>query len=238
MSRQFGRIPSPIDNRDWDIRCFEPKRVSIAPGQWNEWEFPCVPLDQEESPHCVGFGGAHFGINLPTFTVYTKQDAHDLYYKCKVVDGEPGAENGTTIRSIAKVLQDIGAINNYAFARDIESIKWWLVNKGPLILGVIWTENMMTPDENGLLDIGGFILGGHCVLANGLMPDGRIKILNSWGPEWGINGEAYLTEDDFKAIFYYGGEALSAVELENYKIKREHWFIRLIKRILESLKRT
>jgi hypothetical protein len=180
---------------------------------------------------------AHFGINLPTWTVYSKEDAHDFYYKCKIVDGEPGAENGSTIRSAAKVLQDVGAIDNYAFAREVESIRWWILNKGPLIVGTLWTEGMMTPDENNMLDISGFILGGHAYLINEWTKDGRVGIKNSWGPKWGDNGKAYITVEDFRRLFYYGGEALAAVELENYKVKREHWLITLIKRILELFTR-
>ena len=199
MSRQFGRIPSPIDDRDWSLKDFIPPHFRIA--QDAKWDFPCTPLDQENSSHCVGFSMAHFGINLPTWTVYSKEDAHDFYYKCKIVDGEPGAENGSTIRSAAKVLQDVGAIDNYAFAREVESIRWWILNKGPLIVGTLWTEGMMTPDENNMLDISGFILGGHAYLINEWTKDGRVGIKNSWGPKWGDNGKAYITVEDFRRLF-------------------------------------
>ena len=233
--REFGRIQSPIDHRDWDLGDFIPEQPYFRIAQDAKWDFPCTPLDQENTAHCVGFSMAHFGINLPTFTQYTKQDAHDFYYRCKEVDGYPGQEDGTTIRSAAKVLQDVGAINHYAFARDIESIRWWLLNKGPLIVGTIWTEKMMQPDADGKLDITGYILGGHAYLINEWRKEGIIGIKNSWGPNWGINGKAYMTVDDFKSLFYYGGEALAAVELENYKAKKECWFIKLVRRILELL---
>jgi len=233
MNRKFGRIPSSIDERDWDLGDFITPTFRVA--REAKLDFPCVPLDQENTSHCVGFSMAHFGINLPTWTAYSKQDAHQLYYKCKEVDGDPGAENGTTIRSAARVLQDIGAIDNYAFARDINSIRWWLLNKGPLIVGTMWTEGMMTPDKQGLLDIHGFVLGGHAYLINEWRKDGLLGIKNSWGPRWGENGKAYITVDDFEKLFLYGGEALAAVELENYRVRREHWLVRLIRRLLELL---
>ena len=231
--RQFGRIPSPIDRRDWDLGDFIEPSFKVA--QEAKWDFPGTPLDQEGTAHCVGFSMAHFGINLPTFTQYTKQDAHAFYYKCKTVDGYPTAEDGTTIRSAAKVLQDVGAINHYAFAKDIESIRWWLLNKGPLIVGTIWSEGMMKPDACGRLDIAGYILGGHAYLINEWRKDNHIGIKNSWGPGWGIDGKAYITVEDFKALFYYGGEALAAVELENYKAKRESCIVRVIRRIFERI---
>jgi hypothetical protein len=233
MNRKFGRIPSSIDERDWDLGDFITPTFRVA--REAKWDFPCVPLDQENTSHCVGFSMAHFGINLPTWTAYSKQDAHQLYYKCKEVDGDPGAENGTTIRSAARVLQDIGAIDNYAFARDINSIRWWLLNKGPLIVGTMWTEGMMTPDKQGLLDIHGFVLGGHAYLINEWRKDGLLGIKNSWGPRWGENGKAYITVDDFEKLFNYGGEALAAVELENYRVRREHWLVRLIRRLLDMI---
>lgn len=235
--RRFGRIPSSIDERDWQLEDFIPVKPLFRIGQEAKWDFPCTVLDQEETPHCVGFSMAHFGINLPTWTVYTKQEAHELYYKCKIVDGDPGAENGTTLRSAAKVLQDIGAINSYAFANDMDSIRWWLINRGPLIVGTIWSENMMTPDKDGKLDIGGFVLGGHAYLINEWRKDGYIGIKNSWGPNWGVGGKAYVSAEDFELLFLYGGEVLAAVENENYKVQRIGWFAQLIKRILEWLKR-
>jgi hypothetical protein len=231
--REFGRIQSPIDNRDWDLDDFIPEQPFYRIAQDAKWDFPCTVLDQENTTHCVGFSMAHFGINLPTFTQYTKQDAHDFYYMCKEVDGYPKQEDGTTVRSAARVLQDAGAINHYAFAKDIESIRWWLLNRGPLIVGTIWTENMMTPDAEGRLDITGFILGGHAYLINEWRKEGIIGIKNSWGPGWGNNGKAYITVDDFKALLEYGGEALACVELQDYKVKRECWFIKLVRRIIE-----
>lgn len=221
--RQFGRIPSPIDDRDWNLSDFIQPSFKIC--QEAKWDFPCTPLDQGNTPHCVGYSMAHFGINLPTFTQYTKEDATDFYYKCKIIDGYPEHEDGTTVRSAAKVLQDVGAINHYAFAKSMESIRWWLLNKGPLIVGTIWTEKMMRPDQDNVLDITGFVLGGHAYLINEWRKDGYIGIKNSWGPNWGDNGKAYIPAADFERIFKYGGEALAAVELENYRSKKHPCFL-------------
>jgi hypothetical protein len=235
MERKFGRIPSSIDRRDYNLRDFIPERFAITPRKERKWEFPCVALDQEETSHCVGFSMAHFGINLPTFTKYTKKEAHELYYKCKVIDGDPKGENGTTIRSAARVLKDIGAIDSYAFAREIQSIKWWLLNKGPLIVGTIWTEGMMKPGPDLRLDISGFVLGGHAYIINGILDNGDFDIKNSWGPDWGDNGRAVISSKDFEALFSYGGEALAAVELENYRVSKDPWYVTLWKQFIEML---
>jgi hypothetical protein len=94
---------------------------------------------------------------------------------------------------------------------------------------------MMKPDACGRLDIAGYILGGHAYLINEWRKDNHIGIKNSWGPDWGIDGKAYMTVEDFKALFCYGGEALAAVELENYKAKRESCIVRVIRRIVERI---
>ena len=236
MHRQFGRIPSPLDRRDWDLEDFISRRRSLKLDKGVKWDFPSTALDQEETPHCVGFSMAHFGINLPTFTQYTTKDAHNLYYKCKEVDGDPTGEDGTTIRSAAKVLQDVGAIRNYAFARTMSSVRWWLQNRGPLIVGTIWTERMMVPDERGNLDVNGFVMGGHAYLVNEWREDDYIGIKNSWGPDWGNNGKAYISASDFERIFLYGGEALAAVEQENYKASNESWMVILWEEIASLIK--
>lgn len=237
--REFGRIQSSIDSRDWKLDDFIPPKLTLDIPKNKSWDFPLdAPLDQESTAHCVGFGGAHFGINLPVFTLYTKEEAHDLYYKCKVIDGDPTGENGTTLRSLARVFQDVGAINHYAFAGDLDSIRTWVLTRGPVIMGTIWTEGMMSPDEQGVLSIEGFILGGHCFIVNEWdIKEGYITILNSWGENWGIDGRAYISIKDFESIFLYGGEALAAVELENYKTKNEDWFANLINNLLELFKK-
>lgn len=217
--RQFGRIESPPDPRDYSIYWFMPRKIAV-PTDTRVWPFNAVSLDQLETPHCVGFGGASFGINLPTETMYTNEDGHKFYYMCKEIDGEPKQENGSTVRSIAKVLKNIGAIEAYAFARDATSIKWWLRNRGPLIVGIMWTDAMMEPDENNILSTDGWFLGGHCLLLNGIIEEENLFVLqNSWGPHWGENGKAYIHVDKFMELFLYGGEALAAVELEDYSKK-------------------
>lgn len=225
--RKFGRIPSPIDRRDWDLDDFIPIKFKLVLPKKKSWEFPLTPLDQGATAHCVGFSMAHFGINLPTLTPYTKQDAHDFYYKCKVIDGDPKGENGTTLRSAAKVFQNIGAIDNYAFARDLNAIKTWLLTKGPIIMGTLWTEDMMFPDEHGVIDIGGYVLGGHAYLINEWdVKKGYVTILNSWGEKWGIDGRAYISIEDFELVFSYGGEALATIELEEYRTVQNACFLR------------
>ena len=218
MGKQYknyglGRIQSPFDVRDYNLANFIPVGMPLTIAKEVVWDYPSQSLDQGETPHCVGFSMANFGINSPINTMYTNQDGHDFYYMCKVVDGRPGVEEGSYVRSGAKVLKDVGRIDAYAFAPSIEVIKWWLFNRGSVIVGTIWTEEMFLPNSENIIKIGGAVVGGHAYLLNEWREDNYIGIQNSWGEGWGENGKAYISAEDFGKLFTYGGEALAAVEL-------------------------
>jgi hypothetical protein len=116
------------------------------------------------------------------------------------------------VRSGAKVLMNEGRISAYAFARNLHDIKWWLLNRGPIIMGTIWTVDMFTPNADNIITIGGEVVGGHAYLINEWRSDNYIGILNSWDG-WGKNGKAYISADHLERLFTYQGEALTAIEL-------------------------
>lgn len=235
IERKFGRIESPPDKRDFHLTNFIPLTLEPSPKQ-RVWEYPAEKnLDQKNTTHCVGFSMANFGINLPTYTPYGNEDAHDFYYKCKVIDGNPESEEGSTLRSASKVLRNVGAINAYAFAYDIDTIKWWILNRGPVIAGTLWTEGMNNPDKNGVITIEGSPLGGHAYLLTEWTEDGYIGIRNSWGDYWGEDGMAYIKAEDFEEIFKHYGEAVTAVELDDYKKTKDFWLFAFIKDLIRRI---
>lgn len=217
MQRQYGRNKSPVDERDYKLSSFIPKDYDESLIKEKKWRFYGKPLDQSDSPHCCGFSMANFGINDPINSKYTNEDGHKFYYLCKVKDGEPGAENGSDIRTVAKVLVDLGIIQNYAFAQTVDEVKYWLLNKGCMIVGTDWYEGMNSLDGNNIIHLTGQKLGGHAYLLN------EVKIIknnvyfgiqNSWNGYWGINGKSYISAKEFeKLLTRWGGEALAAVEV-------------------------
>lgn len=214
MNRTFGRIKSPIDEKDYKLSSFIPKTTEESIVTERCWKFYGKPLDQLETGHCCGFSMANFGINDPINTRYTTEDGHKFYYLCKIKDGQPRAENGSDIRTVAKVLVDLELIQGYAFALNIDEVKYWLLNKGCVIVGTDWYEDMMTPDKNNIVHIKGQKVGGHAYLLTEWRKDGYIGIQNSWGEDWGVNGKAYISAKDFeKLLTRWGGEALAAVEI-------------------------
>jgi hypothetical protein len=208
----LGRNESPIDRKDWKLADFMPPVLGDLNGE-TLWAFNAMPLDKLDTGHCVGFGGANFGINDPIQDAYTEHDGHDFYYQAKQIDGQPRLENGSTVRSIAKVLKNIGRIDAYAFAANVDEVTYWLLHNGPVIAGTMWAEGMFKPDENNIIHISGNIAGGHCYLLNGKTADGYYRIHNSWGDRWGFHGEALISISDFNMLFQLSGEAMTAVEL-------------------------
>lgn len=207
----LGRIKSPFDFRDYNLRNFIPRKVSQV--QESDWPFTLEPLDQKDTGHCVGFSMADFGINNPMATPYSNQDGHDFYYRCKIVDNEPGQENGSYIRSAAKVMLDLKMVDVYAFALDMATLDYWLLNNGPVIVGTIWTNDMFVPDANNFIHPTGATAGGHAYLLNAKRP-GAKRLINSWGDSWGQNGQAWISDEDFEKIFNYDGEAVTAFEIK------------------------
>lgn len=229
-TRSFGRNPSPLDVKDYPLKSYIPRKVQDLSGR-RQWNFLATALDQGQKPHCIGFAGANFGINDPIQDDYTNETGADFYYKCKIVDGEPGQENGSSVRSIAKVLRNEGRIANYAFTYATDEITWWLLNKGPLIVGTLWTAGMMIADDCNVIHPTGAIAGGHGYLLNAKTEFNYYRIQNSWNGYWGINGQAYISIADFAALLHSGGEALAAVEcpLSEIPVKNDGCLLAFIK---------
>lgn len=180
-------------------------------------------LDQLQTGHCVGFGGTHWGISDPVNDKWTVADAHALYYACKVRDGEPGAEDGSSVRTLAQQLQSMGRLANYVWCatvtetgkQQVESVTDWLLHQGPVVMGTNWTADMFNPNAQGVIRPTGKIEGGHCYLAHGVDLDlGLVKFAQSWGPTWGVEGgHFYMSTADLQHLLDAQGEALATLEL-------------------------
>ncbi len=211
----LGRTPSPFDRRDYLLMDFIPIKRGTTRSE-RLWHYPAKPLDQGTTPHCVGFGIAGFGNSLPVQDHYHNPDGNAFYYECKIVDNEPREENGSTVRSAARVMRARGLISHYAFAHSMAEVRWWLLNEGPLLAGTPWTYSMFAPDSDGMVTVTGDVAGGHCWLLEGVKGSvyyGRC----AWGT-WGLNGNGMflIREDDLRQLVRQGGEILAAVELPHH----------------------
>lgn len=176
-------------------------------------------LDQGSTGHCVGFGWAQWfnsaqavDPDLNTNTGYANADGDRIYYECKVIDGEPGQENGSEVRSGAKAMQARGKLTNYVFAATTAEVVAWVSTKGPVVIGSDWMSGMDSPNANGVVTATGTVRGGHCYLCDGYDPaTGLLRFQNSWG-DWGLNGYFFMKVADFAKLLAAQGDACAALE--------------------------
>jgi hypothetical protein len=169
-------------------------------------------LDQGNTGHCVGFGWAGWSNADPVVNQYDNQDGHDIYYETKVIEGDPGAENGAYPRDGAKAMLARKRLSAYAMADSVDTILTHLRSKGTVGIGTDWTSDMFDPDANGFVKPTGSVQGGHWYLLYGVQGD-TLLFKNSWGDDWGDNGSFRMTKSDFQVLFQAWGEAIASVEL-------------------------
>jgi hypothetical protein len=180
---------------------------------FSEWG-TLARLDQGDTGHCTGFAWANWGNSTPVSDVFANADGDAIYYEAKVIDGEPGQENGSSTRSAVKAMQSRGRTAAYAFGQSIDELNQWLDQKGPAVAGTDWWTGMFKPDQNGYVDVVGKVEGGHEWVILDRDPNLRVyECLNSWG-DWGKNGLFYVREEDMQKLLFGGnGDVCFALEL-------------------------
>lgn len=110
---------------------------------------------------------------------------------------------------------EIGRIRHYYAIKTFDDCVATLELGNPFILGVTVRSNFV-PDEDGIIQMPeGTNYGGHAIVGVGSrVRDGieEIKILNSWGKAWGINGTAWIP---FAMIFSAWGAIDANMKVQN-----------------------
>lgn len=189
-----------------------PKRMWWDEGWWG---------NQGSNPHCVAYGWMHYLEDGPVIQDAVDENRsqpfytpNDFYNLCQIHDQWEGENyDGTSVRAGAKILKHVGVIKSYNWAENIDDVIKALKYIGPMVVGTRWYANMSKPNASGLIKPSGGAQGGHCYLLNGIDEElGLIRIKNSWGRSWGVDGRAYITIDDFEDLLNDGGEACIAFE--------------------------
>jgi hypothetical protein len=187
------------------------------------WFSGGATLNQQQTGDAVGFVWTHWladrGIQVAG-TNFDEAYAHELQRESQRLAGIPeNAESGGFPWAAARVLQDRGLVETCFTCPDLPTIQNALLERGPIILSLVWHRSMGTPEE-----VGGRLVcrvaadspidGGHVVLLNGISLDlrlgretGFVRFKNSWGPNWGENGQCLLSLADLAQLLD-GGEAL------------------------------
>lgn len=184
-----------------------------------------VRLDQGQQGSCVGHGWSHAFLTNPG----QKRDgtidhpwAVQYYYECQRADEFPGGEypgaspqsSGTSNLAGAKNAKRRGFCDAYHWCFSIDDVMQALSHVGPVVAATSWRSSMWEPQANGLIEsVDSASEGGHCYMLRAIMLKPRIanepiiRLTNSWGPTWGVNGEAFLRVSDFEKLLKDNGDA-------------------------------
>jgi hypothetical protein len=204
--------------------------IEDRPLRSKQWECE-LNLDQGSEGACVGFAWTHELAAKP-FTVERDINfALAIYNRARQLDYWPGEDySGTSVLAGIKAVQEIensrgnSLIKEYRWAFGTEEVIRTIGYKGPVVLGIEWHSSQYYPDENGRIWLNGDVVGGHAILAKGINlvwknPDGPktyvnidelnslVTLHNSWGEDWGINGDAWFTVYELNYLLGQDGEA-------------------------------
>lgn len=144
---------------------------------------------------------------------------------------EPMSESyeGTSVLAGVKQLQRLGFVTSYVWAITLKEAILGLGYFGPAILGFNWYEGMFDTDADGFIHPTGRLMGGHCLLAQAVkivykdrpswknfwrtrtwedvdLERSYVTLHNSWGKNWGVNGRAKISLNDFNRLLLEQGE--------------------------------
>ena len=175
--------------------------------------------DQRSEGACVAFALGH-ELNARPAEVKSIPEqwlVKGVYWNAQKIDpweggSYPGANpvyEGTSVLAGVQTLQKLGAFQEYRWAFNMNDIIMGVGYNGPAVIGVNWYEGMFSPDKNGFIKPTGGLGGGHAVMLKGVNVRKQIfTIRNSWGRNWGKNGDCYITFNDLHELMRQRGECV------------------------------
>lgn len=217
----LGFRPGSVDERDYSLMAAA-RRIEAPKTTGSKFWVNPMRLDQGAEGACVGFGWMQNINSSPKRAQHSNEEALALYHRAQEAwDEWPGTNyEGTSVRAGAKATQEKGWIASYAFSYDVEEVAFWIINEGPVVIGVDWYRGFFNPtkEDNYFLRLTGAVEGGHCTLLDGVRFNRNdrdyFRGLNSWGWDWGFDGRFKMTFDVLdKLLTDPSGVACTSVEV-------------------------
>lgn len=167
-----------------------------------------VQLNQGQDGACVGFAHTQAACTAPKDKAQkdlTFIDATNLYHQAQMLDDIPGQEpevQGSTTLAGAKAAVQAGYYTSYLWARNLTDIQLACSYMGPVVIGISWYDSMFHVINDTIsISPEAQVAGGHDTLLNGVDVEGkRFRLHNSWGPEWGDDGEVWISFTDIDRL--------------------------------------
>lgn len=209
IDRRFGFRQIP-DSRD--MLYSMPLLMGTAPIQRPDikrWK-PGPILDQGSEGSCAGQAVKQLLQSEP-FQQMGGPSALDIYYEARKIDEFPDTIEGTSVRAALQVARNMGLIQSFHWAPNLESILDWLDRAGPVDVGTDWFSYQTLLDYQVTFE--GRPVGGHSYLLTGYdIPARRLIMVNSWGESYGFRGEGWIAFSDMERLLSRGGVAAGVVE--------------------------
>lgn len=196
--------------------------------------WPCgAVLDQGQYGMCVGYAWAGWAMTGPAPKVIVAGIGGDdegstadlLYDQAQKDDGSaPDPQSGASTTGGASASVQLGYAKSYAWALNVGQLVVGIQKQGPGVVGVPWRSTMMDPDSHGVLDCGDKSkdVGGHEFVVPRHYPAGApgnpsaveamLGMRQSWGPAWGLAGDAFIPVSGFADLLADGGDATIPVK--------------------------
>jgi hypothetical protein len=133
-----------------------------------------------------------------------------IYSEAETIDGDgpyPPNDNGSSGLSVAKAAKNNGLISGYTHITNIAQAQT-AIQSHPFIVGSDWMTDMDNPDENGVVQIGGSVRGGHEYECVGYDSATDLwEFVNSWGTSFGKAGHFFYNTANFHSLLSNGGDA-------------------------------
>lgn len=198
-----------------------PAMVAAVKTKTVDWPISVPALDQGQLGACTGFALTQW-LNTDYARValtnagrhhvpFTEADAVQFYRYATRLDNIPGhyppTDTGSSGLAVCKAGKSMGLLSGYRHAFGFQAMLMALQHS-PVIVGTTWTRDMFTPDRrHGIIRNTGEIVGGHEYLVLGAnLERGLVHIRNSWGPSWGIRGDAYIPFSSFMLLLADQGD--------------------------------
>lgn len=187
-----------------------PRRATQRGPRSFTWSCP-VWLDQGQEGACTGFGtGQALAARPRSRADIDNAYAQVIYRRARQLDEWPGEDyDGSSVLGAMLAAREFGDITGFDWvfggAEELALIIGW---SAPAVLGIDWLAGMAQTDERGYITATGGLLGGHAILCNGVNVKARtFRLHNSWGPDWGVSGDAFISWSDMDLLLSRQGEA-------------------------------